>query len=111
MLGGLTRMEALLTLTELLKTALASGAVGFTLRSGLHPVIYSDKGAQTYDTQPSTSEDIADILRQLMSSREMRQFRATGVVHFRCVLDRIALLGGTRTDGDAVRVELRKLTA
>src|SRR5947207_9797681 len=61
-------MEALLTLTELLKTALASGAVGFTLRSGLHPVIYSDKGVQSYDSQPSTSEDIEEILRQLIHS-------------------------------------------
>lgn len=104
-------MEALLTLTELFKTALASGAVGFTLRSGLHPVIHSAKGVQTYDTQPSTSEEIEDILRQLMSSREMRQFRATGVVHFTCVFGGIPLLGGTKTDGEEVRVELRKLAA
>ena len=102
-------METLLTLSELLKTALAGGAVGFTLRSGLHPVIYFAKGAQTYDTQPSTSEDIKEILRQLMSSREMRQFRETGVVHFRCVFDGIPLLGGTKTYGEDVRLELRKL--
>ena len=104
-------MEALLTLSELLKTALAGGAVGFTLRSGLHPVIYSAKGVQTYDTQPSISEDIEEILRQLMSSREMRQFRETSVVHFRCVFDGIPLLGRTKTDGEEVRVELRKLAA
>jgi len=104
-------MKASLTLTELFKTALASGAVGFTLRSGLHPVIHSAKGVQTYDTQPSTSEEIEDILRQLMSSREMRQFRATGVVHFTCVFDGIPLLGGTKTGGEEVRVELRKLAA
>jgi len=104
-------MEAPLTLTELFRTALTSGAVGFTLRSGLRPVIHSVKGVQTYDTQPSTSEDIEEILRQLMRSREMRQFRATGVVHFRCVFDGIPLLGGTKTDGEEVRVELRKLAA
>ena len=105
-------MEVLLTLTDLVRTALASGAVGFTLRTGRHPVIHSTKGVQTYDTQPSTSDDIEGILRQVMSSREMRQFRATGVVHFRSIFDgRIPLLGGTRIDGKEVRVELRKLAA
>jgi len=104
-------MEALLTLTELFRMALAGGAVGFTLRSGLHPVIHSAKGVQTYETQPSTSEEIEEILRQLMSSREMRQFRATGVVHFKCAFEGIPLLGGTKTDREELRVELRKLAA
>ena len=105
-------MKTLLTLSELLKTALAGGAVGFTLRSGLHPVIYFAKGDQTHhDTQPSTSEDIKEILRHLMSSREMRQFRETGVVHFKCVFASIPLLGGTKTYGEEIRVELRKLAA
>lgn len=104
-------MEAVLTLTDLLRTALANGAVGFTLRTGLHPVIYSAKGVQTYDTQLSTSEDIEETLRQLMSSREMRQFRATGVVHFRSVFDGISLLGGATIDGEEIHVGLRKLAA
>jgi hypothetical protein len=103
-------MEGLLTPTELLRTAFANGAVGFTLRTGLHPVIYSAKGAQTYDTQPSTSEDLEEILRQLTSSREMRQFRATGVIHFKSVFeDRVPLLGGAKLEGDDIRIELRKM--
>jgi Tfp pilus assembly pilus retraction ATPase PilT len=94
-------MEALLTLAELLRTALANGTVGFTLRSGLHPIIYYEKGVQTYESQPSTSTDIEDILRQLMSSREMRQFRAARVVHFRSVFERrVSLIGGARIDGE-----------
>ena len=105
-------MEALLTLTELLRTAFANGAVGFTLRTGLHPVIYSAKGVQMYDTQPSTSEDLEEILRQLTSSREMRQFRATGVIHFKSVFDaRVPLLGGAKLEGDDTRIELRKIAA
>ncbi len=105
------RMEAVLTLTDLLRTALASGAVGFTLRTGLHPVIYSAKGVQTSDSQRATSEDIEELLRQLMSSREMRQFRTTGVVHFRCVFEQFSLIGGTKIDGEEIHVELRKLAA
>src|SRR5438093_8194829 len=104
-------MEALLSLTELLRTALANGAVGFTLRSGLHPVIYPDRGVQTCDSRPSSSEDIEEILRQLTSSREMRQFRATGVVHFRCVFETVSLLGGAKVDEEEIRVELRKIAA
>ena len=62
-------MEVLLTITELLRTALAQGAVGFTLRSGLHPLIYAEKGMQTYNTQPSTCEDIEEVVRHLVTSR------------------------------------------
>jgi Tfp pilus assembly pilus retraction ATPase PilT len=106
------RMEALLTLNELIRTALANGAVGFSLRSGLHPVIYSAKGVQTYDSQPSTSEDIEEILRQLTTSREMRQFRATGAIHFKCAFEGgVSLLGGAKQEGDDLRVELRKMAA
>ena len=105
-------MAALLSLGELLRTALASGAVGFTLRTGVHPTIYSAKGVQTYDTQPSTCEDIEQILRELMSSREMRQFRKTDVVHFKGVFeDDVPLLGGARIDGAEIHVELRRMAA
>jgi Tfp pilus assembly pilus retraction ATPase PilT len=104
-------MEVLLTITELLKTALARDAVGFTLRSGLHPVIYSEKGVQTYDSQPSTSEDIEELVRQFVTSREMRQYRETGVVHFRCVFEGVSLLGGARRSGEEIRVELRRMAA
>jgi hypothetical protein len=104
-------MEALFTISDLLKTALAHGAVGFTLRSGLHPVIFSEKGVQTYDSQPSTSEDIEDLLRRFITSREMRQYRDTSVVHFRCVFESVSLLGGARRDGEEVRVELRRMAA
>jgi hypothetical protein len=111
-LGCITLMEALLTLTELFRTAFANGAVGFTLCTGLYPVIYSAKGVQTYDTQPSTFEEIDEMLRQLTTSREMRQLRATGVVHFKCVFEsRVPLLGGAKLDGEDIRVELRKIAA
>jgi hypothetical protein len=56
---------------------------------------------------------LPELLRTaLTSSREIRQFRATGVVHFRCVFDgRIPLLGGTKIEGEEVRIELRRLAA
>src|SRR5678815_2821603 len=104
-------METLLTITELLRTALAQRALGFTLRSGFHPRIYSAKGVQTYDSQPSTSEDIEEVVRHLATTREMRQYRETGVAHFRCVFEGVALIGGARRYGEDVRVELRRMAA
>jgi hypothetical protein len=100
----------LLTLAELLKTALAHGAIGFTFHSGLQPLIRSGKGVQTYDTEPSAFEDLETIFRQLMSSRQMRQFRATGLIYFGSVFEGVVFLGAARVEGEEIRVELRKLT-
>jgi hypothetical protein len=105
------RTQASPALAELLRTTLAHGAVGFTLRSGLHPVIYSEKPVQTYDTRPSASADIEEVLRRLVTSREMRQYRMTGVVHFRCIFEGVSLIGGAKLDGEEVRVELRRMAA
>ena len=99
----------MLTLAELLKTALAQGVVGFTFQSGLQPVIRSIKGVQTYDTQPSTFDEVEEMLRQLMSSRQMRQFRAAGLIYFRSVFEGVVFLGAARVEGEEIRVELRKL--
>ena len=105
------RMEALLTFTELLRTALANGAVGFTLRTGRHPLIYSSKGVQVYDTQASTLEDLEELLHQLMTSREMRQFRAHET-HFKTLFEgRVSLHGKAKIEGDDIHVELRTIPA
>jgi Tfp pilus assembly pilus retraction ATPase PilT len=101
----------LLTLAELLKIALAHRAVGFTFQSGLQPVIRSSKGVQTYDTQPSTFEDVEAILRRLMSSRQMREFRAIGLIYFRSVFEGVVFLGAAKIEGEEIHVELRKLGA
>jgi hypothetical protein len=102
----------LLTITQLLRTGLAYGAVGFKLRSGRHPVIYSKKGVQTYDTQASTPDDVEALLRELMSSsRQMRQFRETGLIYFRSAFEGVAVFCAARMDGEEIRVELRRLAA
>jgi Tfp pilus assembly pilus retraction ATPase PilT len=104
-------MGALLSLSELLREAFANGAVRLTLRTGLYPVICSVKGVQMYDTQSSTSEDIEELLRQLVSSRKMRQFRAVGEIHFKSVFgDRVPILGEAKVEGDDLHIEIRKLS-
>jgi hypothetical protein len=101
-------MTTSLNLDELLRNALSSGAIGFTLRSGLCPVIYSEKGEQTHESQASTAAEMEEILRQLVSSRELRMLRSTGVIHFTSVFADIPLLGGAKTYGEQLRIELRK---
>ena len=105
-------METLLTLNELLREALAHGGIGFTLRAGRHPLIYSAKGVQTYDTRSSSSEDIEELLRRLMSSRQMREFRAQGVIRFTSMFEgSIPLRGEAKIEGDDIHVEIRKMSA
>jgi hypothetical protein len=105
-------MESPLTLTDMIREALATGAVGFTLRSGLQPIVHSEKGAPTHHSQTSTFDDIEATLRQLASSREMRQFRKTGVAYFRSSFEgRVLLVGGAKIEGEVICVELRKMAA
>jgi hypothetical protein len=72
-------------------------------------VIRSSKGIQNYDTQPSTFDEVEAILRQLMTSRQMREFRASGLIYFRSVFEGIVFLGAARIEGEEIRVELRRL--
>lgn len=79
-------MKVSLTLHDVLKTALAAGTVGFTFRTGLHPAVYADRGQHKCDAQPSSSKDVEEILRQLVSSREIRHLRVTGRGSFQVCL-------------------------
>ena len=100
-------------LNELLREAFANGATGFTLRRGLCPLIYSAKGVQTYDdVKRTTEEELEVLLRQLMNSREMRQFRSKGEIHFKSVFEgRVPVVGDAKIEGYDVHVELRKIAA
>ena len=105
-----TPMEPVISLHDLFRTALADGAVGFTLQTGLPAVTYSAKRVPVYQTKPSSSEEIEAVLRGLMTSREIRQLRTTGSVHFKANYDgTIPVLCGVKAKGDEIRVEMRKL--
>lgn len=105
------RMEIRFSISELLRMALAHGAVNFKLRSGRHPLISSKKGVQTYDTEPSTFDEVETVLRELSSSRQMRQFRETGLIYFRSAFEGVAFFCAAQQEGEEIRVELRKLAA
>jgi Tfp pilus assembly pilus retraction ATPase PilT len=100
-------MSASLTLTELLKEALNHGANTFTIQTGLHPLVLSAKGVQTYDTQCTTYEDVDEFLRQLLSSREMREFRSQGELHFKSVFEKsVPLVGIAKLKKDVIKDEM-----
>jgi len=99
-------------LKEVLKTALAAGAYGLTVRTGQSAIVHHAKGRMPVDGVCPTDEDVSSFLRQLTSSREMRQFRLQGLVHFTFTFEgRVRLLGGARQANDQIRVELRRMIA
>lgn len=91
--------------------ALANGAVSFVLCSGRHPLIRSKKGVQDYETEAWTFEDMETFLRELMGSRQMRQFRVTGLAYFRSTFGGCVLLCAARIEGEEIRLEMRRLGA
>lgn len=99
-------------LKELLRTVLAEGAYGLTVRTGELPIIHYAKGPQPVQGPYPTQEDVTSLLRQLMPSREMRQFRERGVVHFTKIFEgHVRLVGGARKEKDEIHVELRRMAA
>src|SRR5262249_2011398 len=104
-------MEAPLNLDQLLREAFAGGGLRLTVRTGRHPRGFSDRVVQAYDSQSSSSDEIDELLRQLSSSRELRELRDKGAIHFKSIFEDISLLGTAKTEGEDFHVELRKLSA
>ena len=100
-------MSEVLTLTGLIAEALKYGATAFKIETGLHPVIFSAKGVQTYDTQRTSYDDVDELLRHLMSSRDMREFRAGDEVHFTTVFGQSTpLVGVAKLRKDVIKDEM-----
>ena len=60
----------------------------------------------------TTEEDLEVLLRQLMNSREIRQFRSKGEIHFKSVFEgRVPVVGDVKIEGFNIHVELRKIGA
>src|SRR5690242_17563242 len=104
-------MDASLTIPELLKTALAQGARGLILWSGRQPEIPFVGRVEVCDAPTSTFDDIEAMLRQLMTSRQMREFRTSGICYFKSNFEGVALFCAAMAKGEEIRVELRKLAA
>jgi Tfp pilus assembly pilus retraction ATPase PilT len=100
-------MSEVLTLTDLIAEALKHGATVFKIQTGLHPMIFSAKGVQAYDTQRTSYDEVDELLRHLVSSREMREFRAGDEVHFTTVFGKSTpLVGVAKLRRDVVKDEM-----
>ena len=96
-----------MTLPDLIKKALEHEARSFTIQTGLHPLVRSAKGVQTYDTERTTCEDVEALLRQLFSSRELREFRDRGECHFKTTFRQsIPLVGVATMKKDVIKDEM-----
>jgi hypothetical protein len=106
-------MNASSNVNDWIRQAFASGANGFTLWTGIGTVVYSADGDQTKDeTRHATFSEAEDFLRQHLSSREMRQFRSSGIVHFKSLFESgVSVVGWAKLAGDNIRVDLRKMAA
>ncbi|MEI6075494.1 MAG: hypothetical protein WCS94_07980 [Verrucomicrobiota bacterium] len=93
--------------------AFASGAKRFTLWTGIGTVIYSVNGEQTKDeTKRATFKEVEDFLRLHLSSREIRQFRASGIVRFKSLVESsVFVVGWAKLAGNNIRVDIRKTAA
>jgi hypothetical protein len=97
-------------LKELLRTVVADGDFGLTLRSCEPAVVHTRTGRRTVDGARPTHEEITTFLRRLMGSRGVREFRDHGVTRFMVPFDGgVRLVGAARLEDDDIHVEIRRM--
>ena len=97
-------------LKELLRTVIADGDFGVTLRTGEPSVVHTRTGRRTIDGKHPTRDEITAFLRQMMGSRGVREFRDRGVTRFMVPFDGgVRLVGAARLEKDDFHVEIRRM--
>lgn len=103
-------MDQVDDLRELLRNVVADGDYGLTVRSGEPLVVHTTKGPRSVQAAHLTQEEIVTFLRQLMGSRGVREFRASGVTRFMVPFDGgVRLVGAVRQENDQIHVEVRRM--
>jgi Tfp pilus assembly ATPase PilU len=97
-------------LKELLRTIVADGDFGVTLRTGEPTVVHTRTGRRMIEGVHPTHEEITTFLRRLMGSRGVREFRDHGVTRFMVPFDDgVRLVGAARLEKDDIHVEIRRI--
>jgi hypothetical protein len=97
-------------LKELLRTVVADGDFGVTLRTGELTVVHTRTGRRTIEGAHPTHGEITAFLRHLMGSRGVREFRDQGVTRFIVPFDGgVRLVGAARLEKDDIHVEIRRM--
>lgn len=95
---------------ELLRTVVADGDFGVTLRTGELTVVHTRTGRRTVEGAHPTHEEITVLLRRLMGSRGVKEFRDRGVSRFIVPFDGgVRLVGAARLEKDDIHVEIRRM--
>lgn len=103
-------MELVQDLRELLRNVVADGDYGLTLRTGQPLVVHTTKGPRSIEAAHLTQEEVVTFLRQLMGSRGVREFRASGVTRFMVPFDGgVRLVGAARQENEQIHIEIRRM--
>ena len=109
-MSTLTSMNEVQNLRELLKTVVADGAFGITLRTGEPTVVHTAEGPKRLEGAQPAREEITDFLRQLTGSRGVREFRDKGVTRFMVPFEGgVRLVGSARVEKEDIHVEIRRM--
>src|SRR4051812_15927706 len=97
-------------LKKLLWNVVAEGDFGMTLRTGEPLVVHTANGPRSIEARHPSHEDIVGLLRELMGSRGVREFRTNGVTRFMVPFDGgVRLVGAARQENDGIHVEIRRM--
>ena len=97
-------------LKELLRTVIADGEFGLTLRTGEPLVVHTPTGSRRVEAIEPTDDEIEAFLRQLVGSRGVREFRDHGVTRFIVPFEGgVRLVGAARWEHEDIHVEVRRM--
>jgi hypothetical protein len=109
-MSGRGTMNEVDNLRELLRTVVADGGFGMTLRTGETTVVHTAQGPKRLETALPTHEEVAAFLRWLTGSRGVREFRDSGVTRFMVPFEGgVRLVGAARLEKDDIHLEIRRM--
>ena len=95
---------------DLLQLIVAERAEGLTLQSGKPPVIELQGISNSIEGPALSPENVDILLRDLAGTRRMREFRQRGNIEFVYTYQNAAQFQvEAKTEGDQVRIELRRV--
>ena len=100
------------SVSDLIPACITAGAFGFTVRTGLAPIIHGPDGSSQLDRPIATHEDIELLMQDLMDSRQMRQFRDSGDARFISITGaQVRWIGGAKREDASIRIEVRRMAS
>ena len=97
-------------LKELLRSIIADGEFGVTLRSDEPPIVHTPNGPLAVPGTKPNRDEIEAFVRQLIGSRGAREFREQGLTRFMLPLEHgVRVIGAARRESHGIHVEIRRM--